>query len=82
MEFQIKMSKKLSDAVESLNQKFGNFLIGFLMMFFVVAMVMLFLGFEATVKIGPQPEKEKKVEQDSTKADYFNAEDWIMFSPY
>ena len=77
------MNKKLSNAVESLNQKFGNFLIGFLMMFFVVAMVMLFLGCEATVKIGPQPEKEKKTEKASTQtADYFNAEDWIMFSPY
>ena len=74
---------KLSNAVESLNQKFGNFLIGFLMMFFVVAMVMLFLGWEATVKIGPQPEKEKKTEKDSTQtADYFNPDDWIMFSPY
>ena len=77
------MNKKLSNAVESLNQKFGNFLIGFLMMFFVVAMVMLFLGCEASVKIGPQPEIEKKTEQDSTQtADYFNPDDWIMFSPY
>ena len=77
------MSKKLSNAVESLNQKFGNFLIGFLMMFFVVAMVMLFLGCEASVKIGPQTEKEKKTEKDSTQtADYFNPDDWIMFSPY
>ncbi len=77
------MNKKLNNAVESLSQKFGNFFIGFLMMFFVMAMVMLFLGCEASIKIGPQPEKEKKTEQDSTETvDYFNAEDWIMFSPY
>ena len=66
-------------------QKFGNIFIGMLMMFFVMAMIMLFTGCEVTLKT-----EEADVQVDSTEvqedsvatADYFNAEDWIMFSPF
>ena len=70
---------------EDWGQKFGNIFIGMLGMFFVMAMIMLFIGCEITLKTEEvkQPEKEKKTEKDSTKtADYFNPDDWIMFSPY
>ena len=63
------------------NQSFGNSFIGIILMGFVMAFIMLFLGCEITLKteeIAPE-----KVKADSTQtADYFNAEDWIMFSPY
>jgi hypothetical protein len=71
--------------MSDLGQKFGNIFIGMLMMFFVMAMIMLFTGCEVTLKT-----EEADVQADSTEvqedsvvtADYFNAEDWIMFSPY
>ena len=71
--------------MDDLGQKFGNIFIGMLMMFFVMAMIMLFTGCEITLKT-----EEADVQVDSTEvqedsvatADYFNAEDWIMFSPY
>ena len=67
------------------NQKFGNAFIGMLGMFFVMAMIMLFMGCEITLKT-----EEADIQTDSTEvqedsvatADYFNADDWIMFSPY
>ena len=50
-----------------------------------MAMIMLFTGCEITLKT-----EEADIQTDSTEvqedsvatADYFNAEDWIMFSPY
>ena len=71
--------------MDDLGQKFGNIFIGMLMMFFVMAMIMLFTGCEVTLKT-----EEADVQVDSTEvqedsvatADYFNAEDWIMFSPF
>ena len=71
--------------MEDSGQKFGNIFIGMLMMFFVMAMIMLFTGCEVTLKT-----EEADIQTDSTEvqedsvvtADYFNAEDWIMFSPY
>ena len=52
---------------------------------FVMAFIMLFFGCEITLKT-----EEADVQTDSTEvqedsvatADYFNPEDWIMFSPY
>tara|TARA_R100000963_G_C4610673_1_gene81214 strand:- start:75 stop:290 length:216 start_codon:yes stop_codon:yes gene_type:complete len=71
--------------VEDSGQKFGNIFIGMLMMFFVMAMIMLFTGCEVTLKT-----EEADIQTDSTEVqedsvvttDYFNAEDWIMFSPF
>ena len=63
------------------NQSFGNAFIGIILMGFVMAFIMLFLGCEITLKTEEAAPEE--IKEDSTQtADYFNAEDWIMFSPY
>lgn len=71
--------------MDNFGQKFGNIFIGFLMMFFVMAMIMLFTGCEITLKTeeADVPTDSSEVQEDSVAtADYFNAEDWIMFSPF
>lgn len=71
--------------MDDLGQKFGNIFIGMLMMFFVMAMIMLFTGCEITLKTEEADTQvdSTEVQEDSVAtADYFNAEDWIMFSPY
>ena len=75
--------------MENWNQKFGNAFIGILMMFFVMAFFMLFFGCEITLKT-EEVEKPKEAKEDSTstpsdtvaKSDYFDPNEWILFSPY
>ena len=63
------------------NQSFGNAFIGTILMGFIMAFIMLFFGCEITLKT--EEAEPEEIQEDSTQtADYFNAEDWIMFSPY
>ncbi len=63
------------------NQSFGNAFIGMILMGFIMAFIMLFFGCEITLKT--EEAEPEEIQEDSTQtADYFNAEDWIMFSPY
>ena len=69
----------------NMSQKFGNAFIGMLLMGFVMAFIMLFFGCEITLKSEEpvvQPDSTKTQQDSTSTADYFNAEDWIMYSPY